>query len=150
MPDKPDLTLVVLKAHLLLEEIIERIVQTVVAHGDLLDTLKLGFFHKAVLAQAMSWTKHDSPVWDIVFAINSLRNELAHSLESPKLQQRIDRVVDASVNADITGSDYRDLDANIQVVLAAVYALGFLDSYEKDAQAYRKIVDQAIKTLTGQ
>jgi len=46
MPPGDDLTLIILKGHLLVEEVLERIIRTIVAPGDLLEDVRLSFYQQ--------------------------------------------------------------------------------------------------------
>src|ERR1041385_1663168 len=59
MPQSDDLTLVVHKGHLLVEEMITAVVRSFVAHPDFIDD-RLGFNQKLSLARAMSWDRHEN------------------------------------------------------------------------------------------
>jgi hypothetical protein len=145
MPEGDDLTLIVLKGHLLIEEMLERIIRTIVAHGDLLEDTKITFTQKAALARAMCWSQHNSDVWDLIFAINSLRNELAHQLESPKVENKTQRVIDLYL-ASLENLEVRKEDAAArrpnQLKSAVVYCMGFLGNFEGEARFYRSINDR--------
>jgi hypothetical protein len=145
MPESDDLTLIVLKGHLLIEEMLERIVKTIVAHGELLDDTKLTFAQKAALARAMCWSQQDSDVWPIIFSINSLRNEFAHQLESPKIETKINRTIELFLNS-VEDPESRKGHAAAkrpdQLKMAVVYCMGFLGNYEGEAKFYRGMNDQ--------
>lgn len=51
LPDENDMTLIILKGHLLLKECIEQTIRAIIAHGDLLASIRLSFAQKAALAR---------------------------------------------------------------------------------------------------
>src|SRR4051812_28326134 len=87
-----ELALVVLKGHLVLEEQLQRILDTFLFHPEYLDSARFHFAQKVYLARTMSLDEHANPMWDLILAINALRNDLAHALDSVKRQQKLDRV----------------------------------------------------------
>jgi len=150
MPQGDDTTLIILKGHLLLEELLMQIVRTVVAHGNLLEDTRLTFAELASLARSMCWSKHNSDMWDLISSINVLRNDLAHKLESPKFEQKLKHVLEAhisSIEDPEKRSEVEAMSVPDQLKFAVVYTMGFLNSYLSDAQAYRKTVDNLYKTL---
>ena len=88
MPDTDDLALVVLKGHLLVEEVLIELSGLVLPHSEELDKAKLSFYKRACVVQAAIPSRQND-CWQLVFALNSLRNDLAHKLEPPKLQAHL-------------------------------------------------------------
>jgi hypothetical protein len=84
-----DLSLVVLKGHLLIEELLYAIVERAVKHPESLEHAGLRFFQLAHLARAIAYEDRLRPVWDAILAINTLRNMFAHDLETSKLEANL-------------------------------------------------------------
>ncbi|KFX63846.1 hypothetical protein KBK24_0119300 [Burkholderia sp. K24] len=91
LPHGKDIELIVLKAHLLIEEQIHLIVRRHLRNPDALGKLSCD---KAIsLAQALHPPGHDPSIWDAVRKLNILRNEIAHQLDSVKRQEKMDALV---------------------------------------------------------
>ena len=63
----------------------------------------------------MSLDEAENSLWEIVIAINALRNELAHALATEKRQRKLDRVKElylAAVSHEDFDDDERLPDAN--------------------------------------
>jgi hypothetical protein len=86
--------LVLLKGHLLIEEILDEVISKFVFHPVYLDSAHLGFAQKLHIARSMSLDEHDNGMWEIALRLNSLRNELAHALDSEKRNHKTQAVVD--------------------------------------------------------
>lgn len=145
-----DVSLLVLRGHLLIEELLEKIITNIVAHKEILDKANLSFYTKATIARAMCWDQHENEMWELIFVFNTLRNELAHSLNSENTDKKIKRVLNTHIKISKSDPDYLDFSVfsiKEQLHFAIVYALGFLGSYERDSEFYRKTVDQFYKTL---
>lgn len=89
-----DMTSLVLKAHLFLEEILYEIVLLHCKAPKALDGIQFSFHHKLKLAEALYGVhmyKIEFPrgIWPVLDALNKLRNELAHRIDSPKLEDKI-------------------------------------------------------------
>lgn len=141
-----DLVLIVLKGHLLIEQLLDRIVQTIVAHGEMIDD-RFGFAHKLTLARAMCWSQEMNPIWAFIGALNSLRNDVAHSLGNDKTEGRLKRALDAHETflgpeevKEVAGFDTAD-----RLKHAVMQTMGFLGSYLADAAAYRMTVDEMLE-----
>jgi hypothetical protein len=76
--------LIVLKGHLLVEESLDSIISKFVFHPEFLEMANLGFAQKVSIARALNLTEHENEIWEIATKLNSLRNEIAHGLNSPK------------------------------------------------------------------
>jgi hypothetical protein len=148
MPEGNDLDTIVLKGHLLIEEGLIRTIRTIIAHGDMLERVRLTFAQTAAIAQAMCWGRHGDETWDVIVALNVLRNSIAHQLESPKLRANVQRLLDAFDKA-VNDSEYKAQRGSVsepeKIKDAIAFVLGFLGSYEGDAKGYRQLVDEAYK-----
>lgn len=91
MPDVNDVSMIVLKGHLLVEEMLWELATLELEHPKHL--AKLSFHQLACLVRALVAEKPDDKCWELIFQINSLRNRLAHKLEPPDLNQRIKRIL---------------------------------------------------------
>ena len=106
MPSSDDMTLVTLKGHLLAEEMLDEIIRSRCRAPSVLDEVNLSFFIKSRLARALVGPPfNNNKAWEMLDALNELRNDLAHKLESTKFQARVDKLhktvgfltIDASV-----------------------------------------------------
>ena len=95
-----DLTLLVLKAHLLLEEELYNQLRRLFPNPAQYDRLNLRFVQNVILARAFCIRKTDEgePVqhvelcWDALEALNTFRNRLAHNLEPGDVQNLLARL----------------------------------------------------------
>lgn len=93
MPPSDDMTLVTLKGHLLAEEMLDEIIRTRCRDHSALKGVDLSFFVKTRLARALvGHPFNNNKTWDMLDALNELRNDLAHRLESKKFQARVDKL----------------------------------------------------------
>lgn len=88
LPDG-DLSLIVLKGHLLIEELLYTIVKGAFKHPESVDQAGLRFYQLAHVARAIAYEDSLRPVWDAILAINTLRNTFAHDLETKKLEANL-------------------------------------------------------------
>lgn len=98
MPDTDDLALVVLKGHLLVEEVLVELTDLVLPHSQNLDNARLSFHQRACVMKAAIPSRTDD-CWQLIFALNSLRNDLAHNLEPPKLHDHLLKLFKFDENA---------------------------------------------------
>lgn len=136
--------LIVLKGHLLIEEMLDAIIRTFVFHPDYLDGARLSFSQKLHIARSMSLDEHNNGMWEIALRINSLRNELAHSLESDKRERKTKAVLDAYF-AEATEAEHvklvRDHEESVQLAFAASFFIGFLGSFKAEVVRFREVID---------
>lgn len=131
MADVDDLALIVLKGHLLIEEMLLELAALLVAHPDHLTRANLGFHKLACIDRALAKGEAGNKCWDLILGINSLRNQLAHKLEPPDLDRCVEEVLAADREAqpidgmvfDKTGED---LDTNGGLRQAIVTCTQFL------------------------
>jgi hypothetical protein len=79
MNDVDPLVPVVLKGHLLIERILDDLISSVCINPDHIWNGRFTFAQKVDLARAFAFNKDNHPVWTIVLALNTLRNEIAHN-----------------------------------------------------------------------
>lgn len=96
-----DMTSLVLKSHLFLEEILYEIVLLHCKTPKALEGIQFSFHHKLKLAEALYGVhlyklKIPGGVWPVLDALNKLRNDLAHKIDSPKLEDKIVKFLTAS------------------------------------------------------
>lgn len=94
-PATNDPTYLVLKAHLLAEEVLYRFIESQTQRPSSLSEARLGFTQLVALCKAFHrGSKEDWWGWAALKKLNSLRNLLAHNLEPKDLR---DRIVEFSV-----------------------------------------------------
>jgi len=108
MEQDDDLTVIVLKGHLLVEEELERIINKFLPNAGAVNRARFSFYSKAALAQSMCWQRPNDEIWSLIFSINTLRNDLAHNLESEKRTLRFDEVLRQHAKMSINDPDYHD------------------------------------------
>lgn len=91
LPAGNDLTLIALKGHLLAEEALDDLIRFYCKQPEHLDDVEIRFLVKARIARALSGHIVWTGLWPLIDALNSVRNVLAHKLESPKLRDRVMR-----------------------------------------------------------
>ena len=89
LPHTGDPTLVVLKAHLLLEEQLRLLVDERMAKPDALKAAELECNQIICLAEALTGDALDQAMWTALRKLNKLRNDLAHQLEPKGMNDRI-------------------------------------------------------------
>jgi len=97
MPKDNDPLLLVLKGHLLIEQQLGGILAVAIPSVEYLELGKRKFIEKLRLCRSFARTQQASPAWELMLAINTLRNAYAHSLEPPDLQTKTDRVINLAM-----------------------------------------------------
>ena len=134
--------LVVLKGHLLIEEALDTVISEFVFHPEFIQAANLRFAQKLSIARAMSLDEHDNEMWGLASGINSLRNELAHSLRSSKRAARIQAVLDLYFRlADNAPTDVRNQPEHVVLFFAIGFFLGFLSSFHAEVERFRRFLD---------
>jgi hypothetical protein len=137
------LSVVILKGDLLIEEALDRITKKFVHHGDHLEKADPRFFQLVAIARSMSLDDQDNSMWNLILAINGLRNQLAHSLDTAKRRAKFDRLKTLYL-AEAAGAPAPISDANLPDHKLAMYAvamsLGFLASFKEEVDRFRHVV----------
>src|SRR3990167_866653 len=134
LPSESDPILVVLKGHLLAEEILENLIKAKCRKPEALENIEIGFFLKVKLARALVGDTHPNgiifpdAVWGMLEALNSLRNELAHALEPKKLDAKIQRFLACSPLSVKNLKDKNEI--NEALYQAVIGTLSYLTCFE--------------------
>jgi hypothetical protein len=104
LPHGKELDLVILKAHLLIEEQINLVIDNNVQNPKALKAIKLTCFQKILLAQALLPIEIDKRFWVAAEKLNNIRNLIAHNISDKGLNHKIDDFI-TSVPADWPGSN---------------------------------------------
>ncbi|RYY82934.1 MAG: hypothetical protein EOO15_22225 [Chitinophagaceae bacterium] len=141
---------VLLKGHLLLEEALAQLIDQLVFHQKFLSEAKLTFAQKVHIARSMCLRKADAGAWGILLAVNGLRNDLAHRLNSPEREKRVEKVKnlffkDASDNERI--KDIMAMRDHEIVMSACAHCAGFLTAATSDLRSLREIIFTMDRTM---
>ena|SRR5579863_1649585 len=99
LPEKGDLSLIILKGHLLIEELLFALVSSAAKDPEAIKSAKLSYYQLASVAKALYYEnrlekrleKRQSAIWGAIFELNNLRNTLAHNLEPQDLNKKLKR-----------------------------------------------------------
>lgn len=120
--DSTDRVLVVLKGHLLVEEILREYVSAHVKHPKRLNDARFSFHHCLCLARAFSNDDSNEKLWDSIEKLNNLRNKLAHSLEPKDVDTKIKVFVELLSNSD-PSLVYADDGKSFGVLSTCIFAI---------------------------
>lgn len=127
LPEEGDLTLITLKGHLLVEEMLDTIVASKCKDKSILVGVEIGFYVKLKLAAALVGSEASPLVWSMAEKLNALRNALAHKLEHPLAQKRLETFLGLirSPNDDLSssGDSEKDLRHAIIFLLGGLMAI---------------------------
>ena len=127
LPDTTDLTLIVLKGHLLGEELLDAIIQSHCKDASVLQGVEIGHLVKIKLAAALTGDIGAQFVWNMCEKLNSLRNALAHKLEHPLAKKRLESFLVLFRNHELEfgpiGSEPKDLRRAIVFLLGCLVAI---------------------------
>jgi hypothetical protein len=90
LPWKSDPTLVILKGHLLIEELLRAFIDKKIKNQKALDKANLNFNQCLFIAMAFHSEKYLDWLWNAARKLNVLRNKLAHNLEPKGLHAKVD------------------------------------------------------------
>jgi hypothetical protein len=87
-----EFTTVVVKGHLVLEQYLMRMISVYCRLPKYLEEARLSFWQKIQLAKGFIFFPIEPDLWRAIELMNSIRNDVAHNLESPKLAGHIAEV----------------------------------------------------------
>ena len=79
----------VLSAHFEIDTALNDVLVLSVCHEEYLEKIRISFPDKIHIARALTPESHDHPHWQVILALNALRNQVAHRMEREKREQKI-------------------------------------------------------------
>lgn len=89
LPITKDPTVVILRGHLLIEELLDNIISLYLKKPSALKDARLTFFQKMRLAQGFLGDIKGDSTWKIIEALNKLRNQISHKLPDDTLVDKM-------------------------------------------------------------
>lgn len=118
-----DPVLVILRAHLLVEERLRDILAQISQAPEEVRAARLSFHQAFCLCRAVIG-RQDEPAWDFVGRLNEVRNRIAHHLDPGDLDELLGSVV-TKLRSDYAGRLKTPLD---RFRMAVLYTCGYLDA----------------------
>jgi hypothetical protein len=143
MPETDDHALIVLKGHLLVEKALFDLIHWALPHPQYLDHIRLGFQTLTHVVRAAVPHRSDDVCWELILKLNSIRNDFAHNLEPPKLQNhlaelfKIDEQIQPSPGMPLDKKSERSLDDAQRLRHVVIDCLTFLHTLAFDYQEGR-------------
>jgi hypothetical protein len=94
----------------------------------------------------MSLDEADNSMWRLVLALNTLRNKLAHSIDSSERLEAYQKL--RQVYVAETGEAGEEQPHHL-ALSALAHCLGFLGSFESEVERFREFVDALARIRTS-
>lgn len=129
LPKTDDLELVVLKAHLLLEEQLFALVFERVKNEKSIKDAKLGFNQILKVAKSFFDVEQEPYIWKSLERLNSIRNKISHRLEPRDLELKLEEFIQGYPSGLVDESE--NIESNLGLTLASLFvSLSSLVKYE--------------------
>ncbi|WP_163130835.1 hypothetical protein [Agarivorans sp. Alg241-V36] len=89
LPESGDKELTLLKAHLVIEEVLTKILAKECVNEKYLNEAKLQFHQKVKLVRAFYQLTHSDWIWKALHNLNQARNHMSHNLTKHELENKI-------------------------------------------------------------
>ena len=90
LPLVKDPTVVILRGHLLVEELLEELISAYLKDVDAIKDARLTFYQKLCIAQGFIGREGKTHILKPILALNKLRNEIGHNLPDATLNKKLD------------------------------------------------------------
>ncbi len=138
-----NLTEFVIKGHLLLEEKFNSILRNCVYFPEFLASTSLRFQQKMQLVRAFCISPNGDGIWELISAINALRNGIAHSLDPDKRTEQFRRLKDVYLR-ELEDPALREVDIQQPddrlFLLAFSLSIGFVQRIEQDSAMMNRFI----------
>jgi hypothetical protein len=143
-----ELRVAVIKWHLLVEQALDSFLSTSLFNPEHMSIDRMNFHPKGNLALALSLKEDKDPIWAVFWAVNQLRNKIAHNVESKVVEEKMKflrKTYIDTLSRDQAAEAEKKSDTQI-VEDASVLAMGLLGQLSLDAGGRRGIIDQHWKS----
>jgi len=145
-----DIAQVVLKGHLVMEDLMTEAIQTFLFHGDMIEDAQFRFAQKIALCRGISTSEQSNGMWTLIAKINSLRNALSHSLDLQRRAKAIEAVRlvyiqefpdHAKFFEKVEGQKGEQMSKELAICLGAIAAcIGFLHPHLEEVKRFKAMV----------
>lgn len=145
-----DLPSIVLRGHLVLEELLYQWLHSHCLSPEHLDDARLRFSQLVPLVRALQKIPVGPPsLWQSLSKLNTLRNALAHNLEPPRLSEKVSDFVSCSLGAERTAILTSHDDSPNSVAIALCFLLGQLEALGVFAESVEYIIAKRVSEVSG-
>ena len=127
-------------------------IETFLLHGEFVESARLQVHQKIALCRAISTSDQNNKMWDLVTAINTVRNALSHSLDPDRRSRAIENLLSVyeqhfkdmpdAVNGIPKGIE-KEIRADAALCLYAVAgALGYLHAHLQEIRRLKSMIVQ--------
>jgi hypothetical protein len=139
-----DLSQIILKGHLVIEEIMTEAITRFVFHSEIAKEAKLQFHQKLTICRAISVREENNPMWELVAKINSLRNHLSHSLNDHERTKRINSLrscYEQNFGTKALNEIEEMNQGSAMCMLAISGCIGFLHSFLSEIKSFEALIE---------
>ncbi len=139
-----DLAQIVLKGHLVMEEVMTEALGRFVLNPEFIESARLQFHQKVKLCRAASANEKDNSMWALIDALNSLRNQLSHSLDAEKKQKKLQTIRELYDREFPDGNpdEIEDMNPDSALCMLALSGcLGFVSSLLAEIKTFEEMVN---------
>jgi hypothetical protein len=126
LPRSKDLTLIVLKGHLLVEEQINKLLDVLLKNPKAVAGARLTFYQRLCILKALlpqAETTHSE--WQAIEKLNSLRNQFAHTLEPACVEKRVKEFLAMIEDPDVPEEEWNKehIETRLKRCIAAIFGI---------------------------
>ncbi|MCC5451498.1 hypothetical protein LMJ53_07095 [Rheinheimera sp. UJ51] len=140
---------ILLKGHLVVEDLMNQALEAFVLHGEYIEDAKLQFHQKLELCKAISVGDNNNNMWNLIKKINVLRNALSHSLDPGRREKAVKSL--ASIYDQEFDPKTRVIDGlseEAALCMASIMgSLGYLHSFLSETQRFESLVKTMDKIM---
>lgn len=144
-----DTAQIVLKGHLVAEDLMNKGLRAFLLHEEHLDKARLGFAQKIELCRGISLSDNQNNMWNLLQKINKVRNVLSHSLD-PERRQTVIQSLKSIYDQEFDRSTriYEGMSEESALCVSAIGgAVGFLHSFVTEVERFEMLVKEMDKSL---
>ena len=138
------LMLEVMKGHLVVEQAMDAFLSAALFKHEYVRDGRFNFSQKAQMCRALSSCEDTDDLWEVIWGINSVRNQVADDLDVDEIRKKMDKLrktfFDTLTPKQVAGLKEQSDDYIAQS--ACVISAGFLATLKDDAEKRRKIIDE--------
>ena len=147
-----DVAQIVLKGHLVIEELMTEAIERYVLNGEMVSDARLQFHQKLILCQSISVSEKNNPMWGLIAKINNARNNLSHSLNSDLRANKLESLksnYEQQFGREALGQIEEMSEDAAVCMLAISGCLGYLHTFLEEIKRFESLVSTLNKAMSG-
>lgn len=147
LPMVKDPTVVILRGHLLIEDLLDRLIAANLKNTHAIQNARLTFFQKLCMAQGIIGSSNKDDMWKPIEALNRLRNTISHNLPDETMSKKLDPVLEAFFPEDFDDIPHDIYSKSKALRKGIIFHCAMLSGYLEGMEEIKRASDLSVHRI---